>query len=97
MKGIFDHVIRNKDRLCITRKDQVLLYVRGEEGVRKSHVIHVLEIGSTLLNRRNELMISVPTGCVTKSIGGSMMYTALSISTCRAKSSYIIVSGIWTH
>lgn len=36
VEEIFDHVIQNKDKLCITRKDQLLLYVKGEGRVRKN-------------------------------------------------------------
>ncbi len=35
VEGIFDHVIRNKSRLCVIREDQLLLYVRGEGGLEK--------------------------------------------------------------
>ncbi len=97
MEGIFDHVIQNKRKLCVKREDQLPLYVRGEWGVGKSRVIHALEMGFILLNRRNKLMISVLTGCAAKGIGRSMVHTALSISTCKAKSLYTNISGIWIH
>ncbi len=97
MEGVFDHLIENKDRLCVTREDQLLLYVRGERGVGKSRVIHALEMGFTLLNRRNELMISAPTKCAAGGIRGSMVHTALKISTHKTKSLCTNVSGIWTH
>ncbi len=97
MERIFDHVIQNKGRLYITREDQLLLYVRGEERVEKSCMIYALEMSFTLLNRRNELMISVPTRYVAKSIGRSMVHIALRISTYKAQSLYTNVSGIWTH
>lgn len=65
VERILDHVIRKKDRLFVTREDQLLLYVREERGFRKIRVIFTLEIDFTLLNRRNGLMISVLTRCAT--------------------------------
>ncbi len=94
VEKIFDYIIRNKGRLCVTREDQLLLYMRGEGRVGKSRVIYALEMSFTLLNRRNKLMISLPTGCLAEGIGGSTMYTALSISTRKAKSLCTNVSGI---
>lgn len=40
VERIFDHIIRNNDRLCITKEDKLLSYMRGEERVGKSCVIH---------------------------------------------------------
>ncbi len=97
MEGIFNHVIQNKVKLCVIREDQLLLYISGEERVGKICVIFALEMGFTLLNRRNELMISVLIKCRAEDIGKSTVHTALNISTCKGKSSYTNVSGIWAH
>lgn len=97
VEGIFNHVIRTKNRLCIKRKDQLLLYMRGERGVKQICVIYALEMGFTLLNRKNELMISVPIGYTTESIRRSTLHIALSISTCKAKTLCTNVSRILTH
>lgn len=94
VEGVLDHVIQNKSRLCVIREDQLLLYVQGKRGVGKSRVIYELEMGFTLMDRRHELMIFASTGCAAKDIGGSTMYKALSISTCKAKSLCTNVSGI---
>lgn len=40
---------------------QLLLYLRGEEGIRKSHVVKVLEIGFALLDQQKKLVICSPT------------------------------------
>ena len=61
LKGIFDYVIRNESRLCVTREDQLLPYMKGEGEVGKSYIIHLLEISFTLLNKKNEFLILVPT------------------------------------
>ncbi len=97
VEGIFDYVIRNIGRLYVIREDQLLLYVRGEGGVGKIRVIHVLEIGFTLLNRRNELMISAPTRYTAEGIRGSIVHTAFNISTDKAKSLCTNVNGICTY
>lgn len=94
---MFDHVIQNKDKLCITKEDQLLLYVKVEKRVKKIREIHILEMDFTLLNKKNGLMISVLTGCAVEGIGKSMVYIALSISTCKAKSSCTNISKILTH
>lgn len=97
VERIFDYVIQNKGKLCVTREDQLLLYMRGEGRVGKSYVIYALEMTFTLLNRKNKLMISSLTGCLAEGIGGNTIHTALSISICKAKSLYTNVSRIWTH
>lgn len=71
--------------------------MRGEGEVGKSCVIHMLETGFTLLNRRNGLMILALIGYAAEGIGRSMVHTALSISTRKAKSLCTNVSGIWIH
>lgn len=66
----------------------------GEEAVRKSRVIYVLEMGFTLLNKRNKLIISALIRYAAEGIEGSTVNSALSINTYKTKSSYINVSGI---
>lgn len=69
--------------------------MKREGRVRKSRVIHLLEIGFTLLNKKNRLIIlAMPTGCATEGIGKSIVPTTLSISICKAKNLYINVSRI---
>ena len=57
-------------------------------------MIHVLEIGFTLLDRRNELMLSALMGCVAEGIEGSTVHTVLSISTYNIKSLSTNMSAI---
>lgn len=68
VKGISDHIIWNKGKLCIIKKDQLFLYVFGKGRVERSCVIYVLEMDFNLLNRKNDLIILVPTWCVAKGI-----------------------------
>ena len=97
LEKVFDHVIQIKRRLCIMRKDQLLLYIKGEGNVRKSCVIHVLEMRFTLLARRNELMLVALMQCAAEGIEESTVYTVLSINTCKAKSLCINISKIWMY
>ena len=97
MKKVLDQVIRNKKRLCVTRENQLLLYIRGEVGVGKSCMIYMLEIGFILLDKRNELMLSAPTRCAAEDIRRSTVHIALSISIYNVKSLSTNVSAIWTH
>lgn len=72
--------------------------MKKEREIRKSHVIHALEIDFTFLNRRNELMILVvPTRCATEDIKKSTMHITLSISICKAKNLYTNMSRISIH
>lgn len=71
--------------------------MRREGRVGKSCVIYALEMGFTLLNKRNGLIISTAIGCVAEDIRRSTMHTALSISTYKTKNLYTNISGIWTH
>lgn len=56
-------MIQNKGRLFITREDFLLLYKKKKEKIRKSCMVYVLEMGFTLLNKMNQLMILVLIGC----------------------------------
>lgn len=60
-------------------------------------MIHALKMGFTLLDRRNERMLSATTECAAESIGESMVHTALSMSTRNVKSLSTNMSVIWTH
>ena len=79
------------------RKDQLLLYIRGERSIGKSSVIHALEMEFTLLERKSELMFATPIGCAAEGIRGNTVYTILSINTYKAKSLYTNGSRIWIH
>lgn len=50
--------------------------MRREKKVGKIYVIYILKIGFTLLNRKNELMISMLTRYTAKVIGGNIMHIA---------------------
>lgn len=86
MKEILDYIIRNKSRLCVTKENQLLLYIEEERGVRKSCVIYVLEMDFILLDRKNQLMLSAPTRCAAEDKIGSTVHITLSISTYKVKS-----------
>lgn len=94
MEEILDHIIRNKKKLYIIREDQLLLYIRGEEKIGKSYIIHVLEMGFTLLDRKNELMLSISIGYAAKDIRRNIVYITLSINTYNVKSLSINVNMI---
>lgn len=60
-------------------------------------MIHVLEIGFTLLNKRNKFMILTPIGCAADGLGRSKVHIALNINTCKIRSSYTSISKLWLH
>lgn len=49
-------------------------------------MIHALEIGFSLLNKKNKFMILALTRYAAESIGRSIIYTALSINTYKTRS-----------
>lgn len=94
MEGDFNHEIGNKDKLCIIKEDQLLLYIRGQRRIRKNCVIYALKMEFTLLDKRNELMLSAPTRCAAEGIGRNTVHTALNISIYNVKSLSTNVSGL---
>ncbi len=51
VKKVLNHAILNKGNQCYHRSKQLLLYVRGEGGVRKSRVIKAIHLGFSFLKR----------------------------------------------
>ncbi len=80
VEGILDHAIKFKEKMFLDSGKQLLIYIRGERGVGKSRVMKVIEMGFILLSRRNELVISAPTGSAANSIGGSIVHIALGVN-----------------
>lgn len=62
-------MIWNKDKVCIIKKNQLPLYVRREKRIGKSCVIYILEMGFTLLNKKNEHIILALTECAVENNG----------------------------
>ncbi len=85
VKGILDHTIKFKGKMFFNSGEQLLIYIRGEEGVGKSRVVKTIEMGFILLSRRKELVISAPTGSTANDIGRSTMHTALGVNNRVAK------------
>lgn len=59
----------------------MLIYIRGEEGVGKSKVVNIIEMDFSLLSRRKEFVISLPTGSIANDIDGGTLHTTLGINT----------------
>lgn len=73
----------------------MLLYIRDEGRVGKSCVVKAIELGFSLLKRRQKLMIAAPTGAAASNIGGNTIHAALSIKTPGQKASHL--SNTWTQ
>lgn len=80
VKEILDYVITKKGQVQVAAEDQLLLYIKDKDGIRKSCIIQALELEFTFLGRQAKLVISMPTGCVVDRIGGSTIYIALGIN-----------------
>lgn len=78
------------------RRSIAVIYEEGG-GVGKDYIIYMLEMGFTLLNKKNKLMISTISRYAAKGIRRSIIHTALIISTYKANSLCINVSKIWAH
>lgn len=92
IQGVFDYIIHNKGKCCVIKEYLLLLNVRRERRIRESCMIHALEIGFILLNKKIELIILALTRCATKNIGRSTIYIVLSITIRKASSLYTNIS-----
>ena len=75
---IFHHVMRHQGRPAVENNDQLLLYVGGEGGTGKSWVIEAVSLGMKILDREQEVLVTVPTGRqhhTTHRVGRSRMET----------------------
>jgi len=63
-----------------SKRDQMLLYVGGEGGVGKSQIIKGIVAGMDLIFRKDEVILTAPTGSAADNIGGNTYHTALGIS-----------------
>lgn len=74
IKGIFDYIIKNKRKIYLNLNQQLLIYIRDKEEVEKSKVVKVIEMGFTLLGRKNKLVVFA------NGIGRSIIYIILGIN-----------------
>ena len=97
VKGVLRHVINAKNKPpSIDSSDQMLFYVRGAGGVGKNRVIKAIEMGFSLLQRREELIITAPTGAAASGIGGSTVHAAMGIK-IPGKKSAMLNANAWTR
>ncbi len=64
---------------CDQIKDQLLLYICNKSRVKKSRVVHGIELRCTLLLQDLDLVIIALTDIVVDNIGGNTIYTSLAI------------------
>lgn len=81
VERILDYAIGNKKKIYLESNQQLLIYARGEGEIRKSKIVKAIEMGFALLEKRNELVISVLTGSAANKIGGSTVYTSIEVNT----------------
>lgn len=73
IENILDYAIKNKRKIYLNLDQQLLIYIKGEKGVKKTKVVKALEIGFTLLNKWNKLVIFVSTNSIANDIGENMI------------------------
>lgn len=81
---------------CDRIEDQLLLYICGEGGVRKSRIVHAIELGCALLLRDSDLVITAPMGAAADNIGGSTIHTSLAIGVRNRHGKSNAISNLWT-
>ncbi len=79
VEEMLNHDIHNKGNQCHHRSDQLLFYVRGEEGVGKIKIVKAIHLGFNFLKRQKELLIAASIGAATANIGDATIHGALSI------------------
>ena len=62
-----------------SKREQMLLYIRGEGGVSKSQIIKVIVANMDLILYKNKVILIAPTGAATDNISGNTYYTLLGI------------------
>ena len=62
-----------------SKREQILLYVRGEGGTGKSQIIKSIVVGMDLILRKDEVILMTPTGAAADNIGGNTYHTSLGI------------------
>ncbi len=93
---MLNHAIYNERNQCHLRSDQLLLYVRGEGGVRKSKIVKAIHLRFSFLKRRKELLIAAPTRAAAANIGGATIHGALSIDDC-IQNQQRLAKGLWQN
>ena len=97
VEGIMRHVISFTDKPPSTDlSNQMLVYVRRTGRVGKSRVIKAVEKEFSLLHRREELLITAPTGAAASGIGGSTVHAAMGIK-IPGKHSTAVNTNAWTR
>lgn len=80
VKVILNYTIRNKGKIYLELNQQLLINVRGKDGIGKSEVVKTIKMGFILLSRKNELVISAPIDSVANGIGGYIVHIAIEVN-----------------
>jgi hypothetical protein len=80
VEHVLHHAIQHKGCHTVGAESQLLLYVAGEGGVGKSRVIKAIELGYTILQRSNEVMLTASTGAAADGIDGHTIHSAISLN-----------------
>jgi hypothetical protein len=82
-----------------SKRDQNLLYVRGEGGVSKSQIIKAIVAGIYLICRKDKDILMAPAGEAAENIGGNTYYTALGISIAKTQKTTVSarVRKLWSR
>lgn len=76
-RALFDRILRP---VPINRvEDQFLLYIGGVGGSGKTHLIKSFMFGLSIIQKRDEVLLTASTGAAAANIGGATYHSALSI------------------
>ena len=84
IKEVFHYTLNKAKSNYAQQVSQLLLYIRGEKGVRKSHIVNNIEMKVLLLSQQSNLVIAALTAATADNIGGSTKHSFLKIRVCNS-------------
>lgn len=80
------YIIYNQVISRLKQSDQLLLIIRGKDGVSKSQVIKVINWAYDVVSKINQIFITALTEAIFNNINGSTLHIGLGINTRKTKS-----------
>ncbi|KAH6701353.1 hypothetical protein BKA61DRAFT_495472, partial [Leptodontidium sp. MPI-SDFR-AT-0119] len=77
VRALFDRILH--PILIRTARDQFLLYLGGVGGVGKTYLIKAFLLGLSVIEKREDVLLTASTRATTANIGGSTYHSALTL------------------
>lgn len=75
-----DHAIKNKGKIYLNSDQELLIYIYVEGKVGKNKVVKAIEIGFTVFDKKNELVIFALTSSTANGISENIIHTTLEVN-----------------